>query len=310
VLDFLSEPCRRGAKAKTPRKQKHTIFKHHLPVRAHHSSLRSISASSNPLSSHQYFALRARMATSVRRSHLVFFLLASSTLHLICDGARVVPLKQLPTHSLVEAPFANGTDWPTPDPAEFPDYYKATPIQFTVRAGDILYFPREWWHWVFTEGSPAISFNVWTEKPHRKYKKPTLLEGAASHWPALTKWNLDFLESSGRKKQLEEGMRGCRHDGNSAFYPEELSNGTVRSIDTMRAFAQEISHRQESQDHRICFSCISIAKGSSILKDVELPKGIHKDEQQLHHNMWISHGAVQTGWLHEEFHLEHSAILA
>jgi len=35
-----------------------------------------------------------------------------------------------------------------PDPAAFPLFAKAAYAEVTLRAGDMLYIPRRWWHWV------------------------------------------------------------------------------------------------------------------------------------------------------------------
>ena len=80
--------------------------------------------------------------------------------------------------------------------------------RYTVNAGDTLYIPMQYWHWVFSEsavGEPAIAVNVWTRMPHhgacnetggdRCGNEPQLIKGNALKWPAMKKWTLQQFEA-------------------------------------------------------------------------------------------------------------------
>ena len=100
------------------------------------------------------------------------------------------------------------------------------PLLYTINAGDTLYIPAFWWHWVMSEGDPAsIAVNFWTNKPHRQIflpgcdlavpskrcgHEPELLKGAAQDWPAMN-WTVDFIRDQVRqhiKQQAAEQPKG------------------------------------------------------------------------------------------------------
>jgi hypothetical protein len=49
-----------------------------------------------------------------------------------------------------ESKYSKLIDEP-PDKNEFPDYYKASKHEFTIRAGEMLFIPAGWYHWVFSD---------------------------------------------------------------------------------------------------------------------------------------------------------------
>ena len=119
------------------------------------------------------------------------------------------------SHSCVHAPWVDGSGWPTPDVDDFPDYYKAHVQRFTLKAGDSIYIPGRWWHWVFSDSAPGettIALNMWTSQPHHGFAgcnltaleacgdEPELLPGHAADWPALKKWTLPFLQATAAKE--------------------------------------------------------------------------------------------------------------
>lgn len=60
------------------------------------------------------------------------------------------------------APFISRVDPDHPDPARFPRFQQAQPVEFEVKAGEVLYLPTYWWHQVYSEGAVNISVNfVW-----------------------------------------------------------------------------------------------------------------------------------------------------
>ncbi len=60
------------------------------------------------------------------------------------------------------APFISRVDAGMVDLVRFPDFAKARPVRFTLRAGEILYLPAFWWHEVTSGSDLNISLNfVW-----------------------------------------------------------------------------------------------------------------------------------------------------
>jgi hypothetical protein len=95
---------------------------------------------------------------------------------------------------------------PAPDRSEFPEFYKARGKNYTLHAGDTLYIPHKWWHWVFSDTAPGeagIAVNMWTQDAHRGLEgcnftdlrvsdtgqkcgqEPIFLNGHAANWPAM-----------------------------------------------------------------------------------------------------------------------------
>lgn len=58
-----------------------------------------------------------------------------------------------------QLPDFSRVDVERPDLARFPRYARAVPIVCEVRAGEVLYLPRTWWHYVASlEQSASVSF--------------------------------------------------------------------------------------------------------------------------------------------------------
>ena len=113
------------------------------------------------------------------------------------------------THSLIHSRLVgSGVGWPRVNLDQFPRYQYARGWAYTVNAGDTLYIPAYWWHWVRSEGSPAVAVNVWTARPHHNIfeagcnpsdtvhecgRVPTLFPQAAAAWVAKEKWTLAHI---------------------------------------------------------------------------------------------------------------------
>ena len=59
---------------------------------------------------------------------------------------------------------------PQPDKNLFPLYYQAQKIECTLNPGDILYLPRGWWHWIFSENE-TIAINFWFKSQFNTFGK-------------------------------------------------------------------------------------------------------------------------------------------
>jgi hypothetical protein len=69
------------------------------------------------------------------------------------------------------APFISQVDPDHPDPARCPRFAAATPFEFTVRAGEILYLPAFWWHQVYSQDGANVSLNfVWFASRAKCYR--------------------------------------------------------------------------------------------------------------------------------------------
>jgi hypothetical protein len=47
-----------------------------------------------------------------------------------------------------------------PDPAHFPKFYRAKKMEVVLDAGDCLFLPAGWWHWVFSEDAGPSGLNI------------------------------------------------------------------------------------------------------------------------------------------------------
>jgi hypothetical protein len=71
----------------------------------------------------------------------------------------VVGSAEMPTHSLLHSQLSGATTkqgiaWPRVDAKQFPLYQRAKGWAYKVHAGDTLYIPANWWHWVRSESGP------------------------------------------------------------------------------------------------------------------------------------------------------------
>lgn len=109
-----------------------------------------------------------------------------------------------------------------PDPERYPLFAKAQPLSCTLRAGEALYIPPRWWHWV-TSYDRNIALNFWHEPEQRdvtaasaagvsgvsgdvptgkaeKFEEwftkgePVLVDAPdIKAWPATTAWSDEYL---------------------------------------------------------------------------------------------------------------------
>jgi len=96
------------------------------------------------------------------------------TFHWIIRGAkrflcyRPGVLRYYPYPAGSDAPFISQVDPDHPRPREFPRFATAVPVEFTLRAGEVLYLPAFWWHQVYSQAAVNLSLNfVWFAAPAR-----------------------------------------------------------------------------------------------------------------------------------------------
>ncbi len=60
-----------------------------------------------------------------------------------------------------KVPLVSSVDVGNPDLNKFPNFAKATPIQFILGPGDSVFIPARWWHFIESTDDNAISINQW-----------------------------------------------------------------------------------------------------------------------------------------------------
>lgn len=65
-----------------------------------------------------------------------------------------------PYHHATATAHISYVDLNAPDLARYPEFAQATPVQFTIHPGELLYMPAFWWHHV-QAADVAVSVNFW-----------------------------------------------------------------------------------------------------------------------------------------------------
>jgi len=85
-----------------------------------------------------------------------------------------------------------------PDPKRHPRFARATPREITVRAGELLFIPATWWHYLRAI-EPSISLNFW-------WNTPGTLLGPPRH--LLYEWRERFRRFITRPRRRPYGRGG------------------------------------------------------------------------------------------------------
>lgn len=104
-------------------------------------------------------------------------------------------------HLYADSKYAHFSQITETNKSRFPLFQKASPIIFTLEAGDCLFIPAKWWHWVKSYGDRCLSINYWfsesTENSSanstENSKQPQLHKNLVKDWPAVSKWTNDYL---------------------------------------------------------------------------------------------------------------------
>jgi len=72
-------------------------------------------------------------------------------------------------------PHVSRVNFVQPDPGEFPLFSRATPLRFSLEAGDVLFLPPYWWHGV-KSSTMSISLNFWWNISRSQFFVPIMLE--------------------------------------------------------------------------------------------------------------------------------------
>ena len=99
---------------------------------------------------------------------------AMDNLFIQVDGAKRVILAA-PAHGRAlypypDTPTKSRIDPENPDVSSFPRLTKVTFLTATLEAGDILFIPRGWWHFLSAPG-PSVSLNCWFGKPMTPFEQ-------------------------------------------------------------------------------------------------------------------------------------------
>jgi len=73
------------------------------------------------------------------------------------QGIYLYPFNESQTHF-------SSVDIDEPDYVKFPLLKNAEPTECIVNGGDMLYVPSNWWHQVYSTGSPNLAMNFWYER--------------------------------------------------------------------------------------------------------------------------------------------------
>ena len=271
----------------------------------------------------------------------------TETLVTMKDAAisRVLTEKQMATHSLLHTKLVGGgmMGWPRVDLNQFPTYARAQGWAYTLNAGDTLYIPAYWWHWVRSDGAPTVAVNVWTNQPHcnifepgcspdADYKcgrVPTLFPAAAAEWPARKKWTLPFIRSQYYRAREDEAALGQQAPellgtcaASDSIYPEMWGTRVMgvspwhirgappkpQSFDDFAAVitaqaAGDVCHLHLPLEHM----------PSSMMDDIWMPRGNRPPatgaRNPVSMNLWITGGSLQSG-LHFDSHYNSLTVLS
>lgn len=172
--------------------------------------------------------------------------------------------------------------------SNYPLFAKAKGERFVVHPGDSLYIPKGWWHWVESKGDRCVSISMWFhhDKPEVFDGVPRVFEGVAKDWPALEKWDNEYLECE-IDPQTPEGIWIW------------MKNGRLTHKTSFADFVRIYSQNTEEFAYLITLSKYesSAKKHNSRIIDV-LSKDFHPPVEGMRNvesNFWMNFGNVDTG---------------
>ena len=229
-------------------------------------------------------------------------------------------LSSLNNHSAIDAKYPLLEIEPQPDKKLFPLYYQAGKIECYLTSGDMLYIPKGWWHWIFSESETitvnfwfnsvvttinsvvkldsidrSISSNIYQQQYLNKHQ-PLLIKQAANNWQARNLWHQDYLAAN---KDVIIPKFYSASSINSSFAPvKKPYDVEINSSLNIRLFpeisfeqlASEI--KQQSDLNHVAF--IPFLDRLSLFSDCDLPQ-ILNGRQLNSVNLWYSYGKIHTG---------------
>lgn len=171
----------------------------------------------------------------------------------------------------------------------FPALSNASPRTFNLRAGDALFIPAGWWHWVKSFGDRCISVNYWFSFPIAD--EPKSYRELVSNWIAQKRWTNEFLV---------EVSEQCNPDGvwiwrDQFAYRERISMRkfielySVVSGERTKEFAYLIT----LSDYECSLSANNRQLIDVLAKDIAFP--FAEDVETYGCNFWMNFGGIDTG---------------
>ena len=241
----------------------------------------------------------------------------------------------LNNHSAIDGEYPLLGAEPQPDAKLFPLYYQAKKIGCTLNPGDILYLPKGWWHWIFSEDE-TIAVNFWFNTKSKTFlnklkldisdrsisknifqqqylakNQPLLLKQAAKSYQAIALWQRDYLAT---KQDLIIPQFHAGFGQHSSFAPVhkpcfpkgDLANGKARCDrnNKIKLFPQ-IPFQKLCDQINKCpefnyVAFVPLSKRSSLLADIIIPDLLaQQDINSI--NFWYSHGNLHTGLHYDDY---------
>ncbi len=232
----------------------------------------------------------------------------------------------LSNHSVIDAEYPLLEKEPKPDIDLFPLYYQAEKIECNLTAGDILYLPQGWWHWIFSE-SETIAVNFWFHTTVKSYSdlsqidittssisesvyrqdylaknQPLLLKQGAKSWKAIALWQRDYLVTI-NDLMIPQFCAG--YGEHSSFAPVHKPHYTIANHnDKMRLFSQLTFQKLDDKIDRhpelnyVAF--IPFLEQSRLSEDIIKPDLL--TNQNINSiNLWYSYGKIHTGLHYDDY---------
>ena len=110
------------------------------------------------------------------------------------------------------APFISQLDPDQHDPARYPRFKDATPVDFELKAGEILYLPAFWWHQVYSLAEINVSVNfVWWASLGKYVQHLPQLSRAGRHlWIQYRKARAKALAAAKAEPRATPAARAAR----------------------------------------------------------------------------------------------------
>lgn len=179
----------------------------------------------------------------------------------------------------------------TPSIFEYPLYYLSHPVEYTLTAGQFLYIPKNWWHWVvsFTEEDPSYCFSC-------------------NHWITEEINNsVPFVDNFINKDQ-SKSITNLFEKQVDLYYPVNLWCESGTKDTNINEFIMNKNDNKYKDCYMItlkAYDIIAANKESNkffdeFKKNIPLPK-IIKDIKINETNFWLNNGNIDTG-LHYDDH--------
>lgn len=173
---------------------------------------------------------------------------------------------------------------------KYPLYYLSNPIEYTVNKGDILYIPKNWWHWVvsFTENDKyCFSCNYWFDGKLNNGKPFTrALLNKETNDNILNRLEKDFLSKT------YKSYFWCDNSYGKVISPKEFVNNKNEYNDCYMITLKNFDLIKQNKD---IFKDLDELK-----KHIPLPEEI-KDKELQETNFWLNKGQIDTGLHNDDY---------